>query len=114
MSARPSGARPAILVGAAVCLLVAGFVLGRAFPDAADRRASYLEQLTDDLDLRPDQVAAVERVLAEEDREIDDLLGSLQGDVAARRVRTEQQVLAVLDGAQRQRYDSLMAAGEQR
>jgi hypothetical protein len=114
MSARPTAARPAILVVAAGCLLGAGFLLGRLLPGGDASPPGYLQQLTDALDLRPDQVATLEHVLSEEDRDIDALLkritGPLQAETAARRVRTEQQVLAVLDPAQRQRYDSLMAA----
>jgi len=109
------GARLAALALGGLCLLGSGFLLGRMAyaPKAPD--PGYLQQLTDALDLRPDQVAALERVLSEEDRDLDQLLdrnlAPLQQQTDERRSRTEQQMLALLDPAQRQRYDSLVAAG---
>ncbi|HEX5011607.1 MAG TPA: hypothetical protein VFY71_14535 [Planctomycetota bacterium] len=112
------GARLAALVLGGLCLLGSGFLLGRMVyaPDAPP--PSYLEKLTQALDLRPDQVAALERVLSDEDRDIDAALdrnvSTLQQETEARRSRTEEQMLALLDPAQRQRYDSLVAAGGER
>jgi len=112
------GTRLAAIVLGGLCLLGSGFLLGRLVyaPKAPD--PGYLQQLTEALDLRPDQVAALERVLSDEDRDIDQLLdrnlSGLQQETVARRSRTEQQMLALLDPAQRQRYDSLVAAGGER
>jgi hypothetical protein len=120
MSAGPisPGARLAAIVLGGLCLIGSGFLLGRLVyaPDAPP--PSYLQRLTDALALRPDQVAALERVLSDEDRDIDAALdrnvAGLQLETEARRARTEQQLLALLDPAQRQRYDSLVAAGGER
>lgn len=109
------GTRLAAIVLGGLCLLGSGFLLGRLAYKPEAPGPGYLQQLTEALDLRPDQVAALERVLSEEDRDLDQLLdrnlAPLQQQTDARRSRTEQQVLAVLDPAQRQRYDSLVAAG---
>ena len=109
------GARLAAIVLGGLCLLGSGFLLGRLAYAPEAPPPSYLQRLTQALDLRPDQVAALERVLSDEDRDIDALLQrsllGIRDETAARRSRTEQQVLAVLDPAQRQRYDSLVAAG---
>ena len=108
----PSASRARILVVALAVLCVAGgWLAGRGWPSAATERRGYLEQLAQSLDLRPDQVAAVERLLNEEDRDIDGLLkrslDGIKGDVAARRARTEQDMLVLLDAAQRRRFDEL-------
>lgn len=108
----PSAARARLLVVALAVLCVAGgWLAGRSWPSAAAEPRGYLEQLAQSLDLRPDQVAAVERLLTEEDRDLDALLqrglDGIKGDVAARRTRTEQEMLALLDAAQRRRYDEL-------
>lgn len=113
MTAPRTRARGLVLALALLCL-GAGFVLGRLTAGAgAARPPGYLEQLAGRLDLRPDQVAAVHRVLTEEDREIDALLqrglDGISGEVAARRARTEEQVLALLDEAQRARYREAVA-----
>ncbi|MBM3984256.1 MAG: hypothetical protein FJ296_00970 [Planctomycetes bacterium] len=108
----PAAARLAVVALAALCLC-AGFLLGRLLPDAP-RSTSYLEQLTRALELRPEQVARAEAVLAAEDREIDALVqrgfDGVADEVTARRERTGQELLAVLDEAQRRRYDELLAA----
>jgi hypothetical protein len=110
----PSATRARVLVVALALLCVtAGWLAGRMMAPAAApaRTRGYLEQLTAAVDLRPDQVAAVERVLSEEDRDLDALLqrglDGIKGEVATRRARTEQEVLAVLDAGQRDRYQSL-------
>ena len=90
----------------------AGAVAGVAWERRAERQPSYLEQLAQSLDLRPEQTAAIEAILGAEDRELDAAIeGSLVGlreRVAERRQRTEEELLAVLDPAQRARYDELM------
>jgi len=103
-----------LVVSLALMCLLAGWLVGHNWPAAPERAHGYLAQLKDTLDLRPDQVAAVERVLNEEDRDLDALLSrglqGIRGDVAARRERTEKDVLAVLDDAQRRRYAELTTA----
>ena len=110
----PSASRAKVLVVAlALLCAAAGWLAGRAMAPSATpvRTHGYLEQLTSALDLRPDQVAAVEHVLSQEDHDLDALLqrglDGIKGEVTARRARTEQEVLAVLDAGQRQRYQTL-------
>lgn len=90
---------------------VAGAVAGVAWERRAERRPTYLEQLTDTLALRPEQTAAIESILGDEDRDLDrwleESLSGLRDRVADRRQRTEQELLAVLDPEQRERYDRL-------
>lgn len=90
--------------------LVLGLSMGRRDP----RPPTYLEQITSALDLRPEQVAAIENVLAAEDRDIDrwleQSLVGLRDRVAERRARTESDVLATLDAEQRARYEQLAQA----
>ncbi len=108
----PVAARLAVVALTVLCL-VAGWLLGRLLPVAPERADGYLQQLTQALDLRPDQVARLEAVLSAEDRDIDALLerelAGLRDELAERRERTGQEVLAVLDEAQRRRYDELLA-----
>ncbi len=103
-----------VLAGFAAALL-AGLALGFELGSARAAHApSYLEQLTEALELRPDQVARIETLLAEEDRVVDALLQrqieSLRDPVAAQRQATEERLLAELDAAQRERYQVLAAA----
>lgn len=111
--ARSPAAARLLVVALAVLCLAAGFLLGR-LPAGDTPAGGYLQQLTRALELRPEQVAQVEALLAAEDEEIDALiqrgLDSVVDEVTARRERTGQQVLAVLDEAQRRRYDALLAA----
>jgi hypothetical protein len=105
--------RVSVVLLALLCLL-AGGLAGYMLRGAEDRTPTYLEQLAETLSLRPEQVAAIDAVLAEEDREIDNLLGhmleEMQGPVAERRARTEAALLAALDDAQRARYAQLVQA----
>jgi len=108
----PSATRARLLVVAlAVLCVAAGWLAGRNWPSSPPRPPTYLEQLTRAVDLRPDQVAVIERVLADEDRDIDALLDhnitGVRTELAARRARSEQEVLAVLDAGQRDRYQAL-------
>ena len=110
----PSATRAKVLIVALVVLVAAGgWFAGRHWPSAEQEPRGYLLQLTEAVGLRPDQVAAVERLLNDEDRDIDALLqrglDGIKGDVAARRSRTEQEMLALLDAAQRRRFDELTA-----
>ena len=65
------GTRLAAIVLGGLCLLGSGFLLGRLAYKPEAPGPGYLQQLTEALDLRPDQVAALERVLSEEDRDLD-------------------------------------------
>jgi len=112
----PDGARRvrvSVVLLVMACLGIGGLAGYRLRGEPA-RAPSYLAQLTASLDLRPDQVARLESVLAEEDHEIDALLGrqlqELQEPVAARRERTEQALVALLDATQRARYEQLLSA----
>jgi Spy/CpxP family protein refolding chaperone len=99
------------LLAALLLAGAAGALAGVAWERHAGRRATYLEQLTDALDLRPEQTAAIEAILSDEDRDLDQWLeqslSGLRDQVAERRQRTEQELLAVLDPEQRERYDRL-------
>ena len=90
--------------------LLAGWIL-RAPPAPPP---GYVERLTHDLGLRPDQVALVDALLAELDAELDALIAesrrSMQGRVAERLEVTEVAILDVLDEGQRRRYEELLAA----
>jgi hypothetical protein len=116
MSARDlsRGARAPVLLLALLCLATGGLA-GSQWRDATSRTPSYLAQLTDSLGLRPDQVAALDSVLEAEDVAIDALLKAkldeLNGPVAERRRRTEDELLALLDAPQRARYEQLLQAG---
>jgi hypothetical protein len=104
------------LAAALVLALATGVLLGRQLGPDEVRPPSYLEQLADTLDLRGDQVAAIEQILAAEDADIDSWLQeSLEGlseRVAQRRQRTEQELLAALDPPQREQYRQLSRAGD--
>ena len=110
----PSATRARLLVVALAGLcFAAGWLAGRTWPAVTPHSPTYLEQLTKAVDLRPDQVAAIEHLLADEDRDVDALLDrdvtGVRTEVAARRARTEQDMLALLDASQRQRYETLTA-----
>ncbi len=108
-----AGASLAVL---AVLCVALGFVLGRAVSgdDAAGAERSYLATLTDDLGLRPDQVRALGKLLADEERDLqglaEDQRQALAGTVQARLQRTEDAMLALLDAGQRERYQTLTGA----
>lgn len=101
------------LLAALLLAGAAGAMAGVAWERHADRRPTYLEQLSESLDLRPQQTAAIESILGDEDRDLDQWLeqslSGLRDRVAERRQRTEQELLAVLDPEQRERYDRLQA-----
>jgi hypothetical protein len=92
----------------------AGLALGLSMNRGEERPPTYLEQLTTALDLRPEQVAAIEAVLADEDRDIDawleESLTGLRDRVAERRARTEAEMLAALDADQQDLYENLARA----
>ena len=107
-----SATRAKVLIVVLVVLGAAGgWLAGRHWPSAQAEPRGYLLELAESLSLRPEQVAAVERLLNEEDRDLDALLqrglDGIKGEVAARRARTEQEMLALLDATQRRRFDEL-------
>ncbi|MCB9898092.1 MAG: hypothetical protein H6825_08815 [Planctomycetes bacterium] len=87
-----------------------GYALGRQ-GSQPDRGETYLQALQRDLDLRPEQVEAVDRLLAREDADlaalVDDSRDALRDPVAARRRQTEHEMLSLLDDEQRARYEAL-------
>lgn len=102
------------LLGALVVLSLAsggiGYALGNGASDAP-RGETYLQALTRELSLRPDQVEAVDRLLATEDAELAALVAgsreALRDPIVARRRQTEHEMLSLLDVEQRARYDEL-------
>lgn len=108
-----AGASLAVL--ALLCVAL-GFVWGRgglADGDAGSQR-SVLATLTGDLELRPDQVRALGKLLADEERDLQSLAEvqrqALADTVQARLQRTEDAMLALLDAGQRERYETLTGA----
>jgi hypothetical protein len=104
--------RGGVLLVAVLCL-AAGYAARVALEPAETAPPSYLEQLTRDLDLRPDQVAAIDALLAREDRDLEAAVAghreALSEQVAARRQETEDAVLALLDEGQLETYRALTA-----
>jgi len=74
---------------------------------------SDLPALPGALDLRPDQVAAIDRLLAEETADLRELVArhreAMREPVAARRQRTEDEILTLLDPDQRVTYEQRAA-----
>jgi hypothetical protein len=107
--------RLSVLGLVAACLAI-GYVAGRPGPSAPP--ATYLEQLTTALDLSPAQVAAIESILAEEDRVVDAMLTErleeIRAPVAERREQTEHALLAQLDEEQREHYRLLAGQAAER
>jgi len=101
------------LVVSVLLAAAAGAVGGVAWSRHAGHPPTYLEQLEASLSLRPEQTAAIESILSNEDRDLDlwleESLAGLRERVAERRQRTETELLAVLDQEQRERYDRLMS-----
>lgn len=108
--------RLSLAVLAVSCLLL-GYTWGARAEDPAGPSAerSYLAALTDDLQLRTEQVVEIGRLLATEDKDIQALTEQhrreLQGPIADRLERTVDAMLALLDDEQRARYQEL--TGEQ-
>lgn len=87
-----------------------GYVLGSARAPEP-RGETYLQALARELSLRPEQVAAIDDVLAREDAELAELVAAsragLREPVTARRRQTEDEMLSILDAEQRVRYEEL-------
>ena len=88
-----------------------GYVLGSRTQPEAVEGGRYLRSLTEDLELRADQITRIDEVLSEADADIERLLEehrrALREPIAARLQATEDEVLAILDGEQRSRYREL-------
>ena len=99
--------RGAVLLVAALCLAL-GWVAGQVFRSEPAPPPTYLEQLTADLGLDVEQVQRINKILSEEDRQLEALIGEhrdeLADSVADRREGTETAILAVLDAHQTKRY----------
>ena len=101
----------------AVSCLALGWVLGqRQHAEPAARPEGHLAALTRDLALRPEQVEALAQLLAEQDRELQAMVERARAELAEptadRLQQTEDEMLAMLDPDQQQRYLSLVAAPE--
>lgn len=107
---RSSGVGLGVLVAVCVALGIGleRFVFSPEMPGAP---VTYLSRLAEDLDLTPEQIAAVARVLDEEDRDLRTLTDShadaMKAPVAQRRHTTEAAILALLDEGQRTRYEEI-------
>lgn len=104
----------------ALCLVAGlaafvGHALGRRAPTPRTPASeARLEVLARDLALRPDQIAALGGLFAEQDRDlqvlVDEARDALATPTAARLQRTEDDMLALLDPDQRSRYLALVGA----
>lgn len=113
MSRAGEATRYSTLALGMICVAL-GWVLGsRSSSSEPPSPPTYLQQLKGALDLRPDQVAAIDRVLAEETAELRELVAShrdaMREPVAARRQLTEDEILALLDPDQRVTYEQRTA-----
>jgi hypothetical protein len=111
MSGQRARALGGLLLLAVLCTGL-GYLLGRRAAEPPARGSTpWLETVSRELHLRPDQVAAIDRLLAEEDADLTALAEQARGElarpVAARRQRTEDEMLALLDEQQRQTYEQL-------
>jgi hypothetical protein len=110
---QPSGNLLGGLILAALACFGLGGLTGWILRAPEPPGPSILSRLTEDLDLSPEQVAAVDAILTEDDRELDVLVSrhreSMQDEVAARLDASEQSILALLDESQRSHYETLLA-----
>ncbi len=99
---------------AAVAFGLLGYALGLRAQAAPPRPPSHLEVLSHDLELRPEQKAAIGALLARQDRDLQALVEQarteLANPTASRLQQTEDDMLALLDAPQRERYLNLAAA----
>ena len=101
----------AVLVLACLGLgFAAGWVSQAPSPDPP----TYLARLTEDLALRSDQITAVDSLLSELDRALEDLIvghrEAMRDEVAERLERSEKALMDVLDEEQRERFQDLVRA----
>lgn len=95
----------AVLCGLCVAL---GFVIGQRGSTPQPVGGQHLPRLIEQLDLRADQIERIDQLLTMHDAEVGLLVESsrdqLRGPLAESLDRTEAEILAVLDEAQRSRY----------
>ena len=111
MTARGNPPPLAMVAVLALAFTALGYLIGSQSNPPPAEPQPWLASLAADLDLRADQIAAIDRLLAEEDADLAALVSrqraELREPVAARRERTEQAMLALLDDNQRETYDQL-------
>lgn len=106
------GDRPlfALLLLALLCGAT-GYWLGAREPSPDAPPPTWLATLDEALALSPEQVTAIDRLLAAEDADLAALVDAqrdaIRDEVAARRQQTEDAMLALLDHDQRARYTEL-------
>jgi len=104
--------RVSVLVLVLACLAL-GHYWGRRADGPVDAQSerSYLAALTEDLKLRPGQVAEIGLLLSAEDKDIQALIEQnrrqLQGPIAVRLDQTMDAMLVVLDVEQRAMYHEM-------
>ncbi len=104
--------RLGVIVLAALCVGL-GVALERLVlsADSTGQPPTYLARLASDLDLSPEQISSIERVLDEEDRTLrelrDEHAEAMRAPVVERRQVTEEAILAFLGEEQRSRYAAL-------
>ena len=100
----------ALLVLAVLCGAT-GYWVGARDPEPVTPAPTWLAALDDALALTPEQITAIDRLLAAEDADLAALVDAqrdaIRDEVAARRQQTEDAMLAILDDAQRARYADL-------
>ncbi|RKY16613.1 MAG: hypothetical protein DRQ55_17650 [Planctomycetota bacterium] len=98
----------------AVAFGLAGYAAGLSADTSPARPPSHLKLLSRDLELRPEQKAAIGSLLARQDRDLQALVEQARAELAdptaSRLQQTEDDMLALLDAQQRERYLSLAAA----
>jgi len=99
-----------VLLMCGLCLGL-GFVAGRQSDKEAAPGGVHLKQLDAALDLRTDQMAAIDELLARHDVEVQGLVDehreALRKPLADSLTRTEEAILALLDEDQRNKYREL-------
>jgi len=96
-----------VLLMCGLCLGL-GFVVGRQSDKETAPGGVHLRQLDAALDLRTDQMAAIDELLTQHDAEVQELVDehreALREPLADSLSRTEEAILALLDEDQRTRY----------
>jgi hypothetical protein len=101
------------IVAGIIVAFCAGLAAGRlAFVPGEPAETPYLQRLSTDYDLRPDQVERARAILEQEGLAIDAVLrtadAQVRDGVAAAREAAEAQIRAVMDDAQRAKFDADM------
>ena len=110
MSTKISRQAATVLLLCGLCLGL-GFAFGRQTDSQPAPGGVHLRELDAALDLRTDQMAAIDELLARHDAEVQALVDShreaLREPLEESLSRTEQAMLALLDEEQRSRYHEL-------